>query len=346
MKPLFQPQLVNDPFGDPALYVDFMFERRALLFDIGDIQKLSPRKILRISHVFVSHTHMDHFMGFDHLLRICLGRETQLHLFGPTGIIEKVEHKLASYTWNLVQNYTVGFSIIVSEYHQDGALIKACFKCQTGFTREQQSRRQIDNAVIIDEMSFRVRAVHLDHKIESLAFSLEEKLHVNVWKNKLEELGYNTGPWLRELKQAVLRGADESELFRVWWKTPENTVEIYKPLGELKATFLQIVAGQKIAYVVDAGYTPSNINKIMALIDHANLLFIETSFLQHEQAHAAQKYHLTSHQAGSLAKLAQVKTVVPFHFSTRYQGEESLLYQEVEAAFGKPVLRWNSNEHL
>nr|MCU0924286.1 ribonuclease Z [Burkholderiaceae bacterium] len=69
MRQLFEPRLVNDPFGDPALYVDLRDEGRALLFDIGDIRPLPPRKLLRISHVFVSHTHMDHFAGLDHLLR-------------------------------------------------------------------------------------------------------------------------------------------------------------------------------------------------------------------------------------------------------------------------------------
>lgn len=74
MRHLFEPRLVNDSFGDPGLYVDFRDERRALLFDLGDIAVLPPRKLLRVSHVFVSHTHMDHLIGFDRLSRVSVGR--------------------------------------------------------------------------------------------------------------------------------------------------------------------------------------------------------------------------------------------------------------------------------
>jgi ribonuclease Z len=98
MRPIFQSELVNRPFGDPGVYLDLKFERRALLFDIGDIAALPTRKLLRISDVFVSHTHMDHFSGFDHLLRVCLGRDTGVRIYGPAPFVERVEHKLAAYT--------------------------------------------------------------------------------------------------------------------------------------------------------------------------------------------------------------------------------------------------------
>ena len=60
MPPLFQPQLVNGVFGDPVLYLESRDEPRALMFDLGDVSALPPRRLLRLSDVFVSHAHMDH----------------------------------------------------------------------------------------------------------------------------------------------------------------------------------------------------------------------------------------------------------------------------------------------
>lgn len=332
MTPQFHPVLVNGPFDDPGVYVDFLYERRALLFDLGEIRALTPRKILRLSHIFVSHTHIDHFIGFDHLLRLCLGREKTIHLFGPPGFTTQVEHRLASFTWNLVESYPTDFTMVASELHPDGGAISAEFHCRRGFRRENERTAQLAGDIILDEETFRIRTAFLDHRTVSLAFALEEKTHVNIMKNRLAELGLPTGPWLAELKRAILRGEPDDTSFRAWWHGEAGVVERSFPLGELKATILQVVPGQKIAYVTDAAHTPANGAKIVDLARGADYLFIEATFLHGEHERARERYHLTARQAGELARRAGVARAVPFHFSPRYRGMEEKIVQEMGGA--------------
>jgi len=325
MTSILSPELVNGPFGDPALYLDFRFERRALLFDLGDLAALAPRKILRVSDAFVSHAHMDHFAGFDRLLRLCLGRETAITLYGPPGFIERVEHKLAGYTWNLVQNYATDFTLVAREF--DGAQLRAAqFRCHGRFRREPLPGRPAPQGLLLDEPGFRVRASVLEHDVECLGFSFEEKVHVNVWKNRLLEMGLAVGPWLNELKRAVAEGAADD--------TPVQAHDRVLQLGELKAKVLRLVPGQKVCYVTDVVYGEDNARRIAALAADADLLFIECVFLDRDAEHAARKFHLTARQAGLLAREARAKQVVPFHFSPRYAEREAELRAELEQARG------------
>ncbi len=333
MRPLFHPKLVNDPFGDPVLYVDCLFEKRALMFDLGNISKLAPKKILRLSHIFVSHAHMDHFIGFDWLLRISLGREKLIQLYGPACFVEQVEHKLAAYTWNLIGNYSSDFTLVVTEVRQEGIAKRARFRCKTGFQREAEQELLLDDGVLVDEAMFRVRCAILDHKTPCLGFALEEKAHVNVWKNRLAEMRLPIGPWLRELKQAVLRGESDDTLFRVWWKEQRRVRETHVPLGQLKAKVLRIVPGQKISYVTDLVYHLENARRVINLARGSDLLFIETSFLQRDAERAAQRYHLTAQQAAAMAREMGAKKVIPLHFSPSYSDREALLRQELKDSF-------------
>jgi ribonuclease Z len=333
MKPLFHPRLVNDPFGDPGLYVDFLFERRALLFDLGDLSALSARQLLKVSHAFVSHTHMDHFAGFDALLRVLLGREKVVHLFGPPEFVDRVEHKLAAYTWNLVANYASDLVFRVTEVHPDGMVVRADFHTRTGFRREPAPPPVLTGGVLLDEDTFLVRAAFLDHQIPCLAFALEEKFHVNVWKNGLEELGLPTGPWLRDLKSAVARDEPDETPIPVRWRENGAIRERLVSLGVLKEKVLRIVPGQKIAYVTDAAYHAANARAILDLARGADLLFIESAFLDEEERRAAEKRHLTARQAGLLAREAGARRLVPFHFSPKHAEEGEKLLQEALEAF-------------
>ncbi len=333
MRPLFHPALVNDPFGDPAVYIDCLFERRAILFDLGDIRALPPRKVLRLTDVFVTHTHMDHFMGFDWLLRICLGRSRTTRLYGPPGFLAQVEHRLAAYTWNLVQNYETDFALDVTEIGPDGQARRALFRCRAAFKREGERTLAVEDGVLLDEEAFRVRCVFLDHMTPCLAFVLEEKQHLNVWKNRLDEMRLPTGPWLQELKRAVRSNEPPEKPFRVWWRDREGLHERVFPLGELVNEVIRFAPGQKIAYVTDAVYHEENAARITGIARDADVLYIETPFLERDAERAASRYHLTAGQAGALARRAAVKVVVPFHFSPVYHDRGTMLRTELLRAF-------------
>ncbi len=330
---LAQPHLINDPFGDAGLYFDFRFARRALLFDLGDLLPLPPRKLLRVSNVFVSHAHMDHFCGFDRLLGVCLGRPRRLGVFGPPGFIDRVEHKLAAYSWNLIAGNAVDFVIGVAEVHEDSLAVAAEFHTRDAFRRTALPPPGTPPGILLDEADFRVRAVTLDHGIPCLAFAFEEKPRFNVWKDRLVRLGLPVGPWLTEVKRAVRRGEPDATLFTVPSIAAGAPAEVQVSLGRLKTEVLHIVPGERIVYVVDVAYHAANAARIIALADGADWLFIESPFLDEDAAIAARKRHLTAAQAGSLARRAGVKRVVPLHFSPRYRDRPERIRQEIDAAF-------------
>jgi len=338
MRPRFETRLVNDPFGDPGLYVDFRNDNRALLFDLGDNAPLAPRHLLRVTHAFVSHTHMDHFVGLDRLVRICVGRHAGVHCFGPPGFVAQVEHKLAAYMWNLVHNYTTEFTLTATEIDADGSTRSARFSTVNAFAGEPLADGRTADGVLLDEPGFRVRCALLDHRTPCLGFALEESAHVNVWKNRLAELGLATGPWLARAKQAVLEGRNDDEILVARWRERGETVERPVRLGDLRRDAMRCVPGAKIAYITDVVHHADNVRRIVALAQGANQLFIEAVFLEADGAHAQRKQHLTARQAGEIARACGASVVTPFHFSPRYTGREDELLAELNAAWRGPEL--------
>ena len=197
----FDPALVNDPFDDPGLYVDLVFERRALLFDLGDLSRLAPRKLLRVSDVFVTHLHMDHFAGFDLLLRRLLGREKILGVYGPAGVIDAIEHKLKAYTWNLIEGYDGNLTFLVTEIDAAGRLRAAQFSGRTRFQRTDGERRRSGDGVFLKESGLQVRAATLDHGVPVLAFALEERLSSTCGATRSRPLGSRSGHGFDHLRR-------------------------------------------------------------------------------------------------------------------------------------------------
>jgi len=333
MRPSFFPRLINNPFDDPGLFIPFQFEKRAVMFDLGDIRALSPRDVLKTSHVFITHTHMDHFIGFDTMLRLLLGREKDLYLYGPEGLIANVAGKLAGFSWNLVGNYTNRFTLHVSETCGQ-TLVTRKFHCHHAFLPLGEPTRVPFSGTLHEEPGFSVSAAVLDHCIPCLGLTLQERFHVNIKKARLVELGLNTGPWLNRLKTALFSGAPPDSVFQLPREAVTSGTGTYA-LGTLSEKIATITPGQKVTYIVDVVYNDTNVEKIVALSRNTDHLFIEAAFLDKDRSVAKEKYHLTARQAGTIAREANAKQLTVFHFSPRYSDLGHLLEQEALSAFGK-----------
>ena len=329
MATAFQPRLLNPPFGDPGLYVGLRHQGRAMLFDLGRLDRQPAAELLKVTHVFVSHTHMDHFIGFDHLLRLFLARPLHLDLFGPPGIIANVRGKLAGYTWNLVDSYP--FTLAVHEVGT--AQIEVVqLPARSAFTPEPRPARPFDG-MLVETPHLTVTCTHLDHRIPCLGFALTETTRLNVRPERLAALGVPPGPWLNRLKDAVRAGEADDALIEARWRSADGPQARRFTLGELRELLLEQRRGQKIAYVVDTLFSRANLERIRVLADEADIFFCESLFLDADRDQASKRYHLTARQAATLARAARVAKLETFHFSSRYDRNPAPLRDEAQAVF-------------
>src|SRR6266404_6409543 len=205
MRPIFHPSLVNGRYGDPTVYVERLFKTHSVLFDLGEIASLSSRKIRRIDQIFVSHAHIDHFIGFDHLLRLLAGREKTVHLHGPSGFAVRVFHKLQAYRWNLVESYPCELAFVVSELETPNSVSTTRFRLKSAFAAEPSVSKATVDGVLCDEPRHRVSAAILEHGMPCLGFALQEAAHVNIWKSRLLERGLPVAPMVAVAQEGGCR---------------------------------------------------------------------------------------------------------------------------------------------
>ncbi|MCX8026411.1 MAG: hypothetical protein N3A62_00960 [Thermodesulfovibrionales bacterium] len=320
MKPTFHVEIVNNHFEDPVLYVRAMYQKTVFLFDLGNIDALGPGKINTISSIFVTHMHIDHFIGFDTVLRYLLKRDLPLQMYGPEGIINCVEGKLKGYTWNLIKDYPFKLEVFeISEYN----IKHVSFYASESFIPIIRQNITFKNP-IVQENAFKINTIVLSHQIPVLAYSLEEDMHININKAKLIDKGLEVGPWLNTLKSMIRQGLPNDTVLDV------NDKQCY--LGDLIDICI-ITRGQKICYVMDVSPTEYNIRLLKEFVSGADVLYCEAFFSDEESERAKDRNHLTARIAGQIAREAGVKTLKVMHFSQKYKSNPDLLIKEAEDAF-------------
>ena len=96
-----EPTFFAGLFDDPLLLVHARPLGKSCLFDCGQIHHLAKRVLKKIEALFISHAHMDHFMGIDTFVRHNHVSPRTVDIYGPPGIAGK----LAGYDWNLTEPY-------------------------------------------------------------------------------------------------------------------------------------------------------------------------------------------------------------------------------------------------
>jgi ribonuclease Z len=174
--------------------------------------------------------------------------------------------------------------------------------------------------VIYDDRSVSVKTIPLKHRVPCAGFLFEEKQkepHLIPGMIKF----YNIP--LKELAK-IKKGAD--------FVTEEGKI--------IPHTHLTTPAepARTYAYCSDTAYS----EKIVPVIEGADLLYHESTFAAPDAARARETGHSTAHQAARIAKLANVKKLMLGHFSARYPDNQSLL-DEAREIFPNTIL---ANEGL
>ncbi|MFB9854218.1 ribonuclease Z [Micromonospora andamanensis] len=138
-----------------------------------------------------------------------------------------------------------------------------------------------------------LEARRLRHPIETYGYRLVEPDGCRMLPERLAAYGI-AGPAVGELHRTGHLDLDGRRVTR-------DEVSVRRP-------------GQRFAFVMDTGLCDG----VYALAEHADLLVIESTFLESEAALAAEVGHLTAGQAARVAAESGVRRLVLTHFSQRY----------------------------
>lgn len=302
--------------GDPSLYIEPLNLPHSFLIDCGT-HHLGHARLLRTRYLFVSHTHLDHFIGFDYWMRVHLAGNHTLHIIGPPGMAEHVYHKIHGYVWNLAETVYLRFRVTELDPLR-------CFQLLPS-ERYQLVEAEAEWPVIDSRGDWQFRHAALKHlNIVSYGYRLFTPDQWRVDEEALTATGWKPGPWVREMKSKeegsiVIEGSEQS-------------------IPELRSRLLYHAPGYAITYITDAVYEPENVAKMIDLSRNSDHLFCESSFLKEDEDRARKTHHLTTIQAASIARDAGVGKLHLFHFSRRYAGREHQFLKEARSIFPHTVI--------
>jgi ribonuclease Z len=172
------------------------------------------------------------------------------------------------------------------------------------------------DGVVAENRNWTLEARRLDHSVEAFGYRLVEPDGRRMLPDRLARHG--------------VAGPDVGRLQR------EGVIEV----GGRTVRLEEVSAprrGQRFAFVMDTRLCDA----VHELADRADLLVIESTFLDEDAALAREYGHLTARQAAAVAEACGVRRLVLTHFSQRYT-DATRFHDEAAAAFGgEIVVAWD-----
>jgi len=166
----------------------------------------------------------------------------------------------------------------------------------------------------LDTKDFYLEAKSMEHGIPCNAYSFIKKGKIRIDKKKLVKSKLPLGPLLQELKQG------------------KNITYKKKTYLSKNLTFKE--KGKKISFVLD---TLMN-NKIVSFVKDSDLLVCEASFSDKLKVKAKEHLHLTSVQAGEIAKKSKSQKLALTHLGQRYENSPEKILKEAKKVFRNSVV--------
>ena len=329
-----EPTFFAGLFDDPLLLVRVRPTGRALLFDCGKTHHLAKRVYTSIDAIFISHAHMDHFMGMDSVIRHSHASPRTLDVFGPPGLAERMASKFGCYDWNLADTFWGNFR--VGEV-KDDTITSTIFCGPEAFRAYPEGNRQ---SPLYENDYLRVTAVRLEHRIDVLAFRVDEGVAFALDDERMAAAGILRGEWLRDLEGLFHDKSLAGKALRVPVRVGERIEECCEPDAEdLYRRIMKHETPASIGYFTDIGYSEENLEKLVGLLKGVTLLVCECAFLARDQRKAQLSRHLCTTDLNLILDRLRPRYVLSMHLSKTYQGGSHPLYEEIEPPEGVTVLR-------
>ncbi|GAM08751.1 ribonuclease Z [Geobacter sp. OR-1] len=332
-----EPAYLSGLIEDPCLIVRDRPIHRSIMIDCGSLHHLAKRELKPVMAIFVSHAHMDHFMGFDAFVRQVHASPRTIEMFGPPGFAARVSARLNGYDWNLCEPYWCSF--IVREIHSDRT-VSFEFHGPSAFRCEEAGEQHRTGDLIYRHNHIEVSARLFDHGIPVLAFRVNERKIFGIDAGKLAEYGLVQGEWLRELKKRYFREWAQDEPISV--TKMAGGCRVAEPVADAEALYAVVCAAEipaGIGYVTDIGFSPENREGVVSFLQGVELLVCECAFLKADMHKARASRHLCTKDLNELLDRLRPRLFLAIHLSKTYLDRSEELYAELSPPPGTKIIR-------